>query len=74
MTKLIAAVVTTAIVGAVAYAPISAAAATADNAALKKATADCKAQVKGYTKYHETSWYARHKMVKKCVAEAMAKK
>lgn len=72
MTKLIAAVVTAAIVGAVA-APLSAAAA-ADNAALQKATADCKAQVKSYAKYNETSWHGRRKMVKKCVAEAMAKK
>jgi hypothetical protein len=38
-----------------------------DAAALKKATADCRAQVKEYAKYNETSWYARHKMVKQCV-------
>ena len=74
MTKLIAAVVTAAIVGAIAYAPVGAAAATADNAALQKAKADCKAEVKNYAKYNETSRYARYKMVKKCVAEAMAKK
>ena len=43
MTKLITVVVTAAIVGAVAYAPVGAAAATADNAALQKAKADCKA-------------------------------
>ena len=36
-------------------------------AALKKATADCRAQVKEYAKYNETSWYGRHKMVKKCL-------
>jgi hypothetical protein len=36
-------------------------------AALKKATADCRAQVKEYAKYNATSWYARHKMVKKCL-------
>jgi hypothetical protein len=74
MTKLIAAVVTTTIVGALAYVPISAAEAAADNAALQKANADCKAQVKDYAKYNETSRYARYKMVKKCIAEAMAKK
>ena len=43
-------------------------AATNSNAdALKKATADCRAQVKDYAKYNETSWYGRRKMVKKCV-------
>jgi hypothetical protein len=73
MTKLIVAVVATAIVGTTIYAPISVAAATADNAALQKTTADCKAQVKSYAKYHETSWYAQRKMVKKCVADATAK-
>jgi hypothetical protein len=35
--------------------------------ALKKATADCRAQVKDYAKYNATSWYARRKMVKQCV-------
>ena len=35
--------------------------------ALKKASADCRAQVKEYGKYNETSWYGRRKMVKKCV-------
>jgi hypothetical protein len=35
--------------------------------ALKKATADCRAQVKEYAKYNATSWYARRKMVKKCL-------
>jgi hypothetical protein len=39
-------------------------------AALKKATADCRAQVKEYAKYNATSWYARHKMVKKCLKGA----
>ena len=45
-----------------------------DKAALQKATADCRAQVKEYARYHETSWYARHKMVKNCVKDALAKK
>jgi hypothetical protein len=46
----------------------SANAANADNAAaLKKATADCQAQVKEYAKYNETSWYGRRKMIKQCV-------
>jgi hypothetical protein len=38
-----------------------------DAAALKKATAECQAQVKEYAKFNETSWYARRKMVQKCV-------
>jgi hypothetical protein len=38
-----------------------------DAAALKKATAECQAQVKEYAKYNETSWYGRRKMVKQCV-------
>jgi hypothetical protein len=75
MRKLIAGVAATVVVCAMAYAPISAAAETApDKAAMQKATAECKAQVKDYAKYNETSWYKRHKMVKKCVADAMAKK
>ena len=73
MTRIIAVVVTSVIAGATVYAPIGAAAATADNAALQKTTADCKAQVKSYAKYHETSWYAQRKMVKKCIADATAK-
>jgi hypothetical protein len=35
--------------------------------ALKKATADCRAQVKDYARYNATSWYGRRKMVKLCV-------
>ena len=38
-------------------------------AALKKATADCQAQVKAYAQYNETSWWARHQMLKKCIAD-----
>src|SRR6516165_3691264 len=38
-----------------------------DAAALKKATADCQAQVKEYAKYNDTSWYGRRKMMKQCV-------
>jgi stress-induced morphogen len=56
-------------------APRAAAAATdADKAALKQATASCKADVKEYAKFNETSWWQRHKMVQKCVKEALAKK
>jgi hypothetical protein len=62
------------ICGAV-FAPSVAAAATdADKAALQQATASCKAQVKEYAKYNETSWWQRHKMVKKCINDAVAKK
>jgi hypothetical protein len=47
---------------------LSANAANDNNAAaLKKATADCQAQVKEYAKYNETSWYGRRKMIKQCV-------
>ena len=49
------------------------AASDGDKAALADATAKCKAQVKEQTQFQETSWYARHKMVKKCVDEALAK-
>jgi hypothetical protein len=54
-----------------ALAPSTATAATdADKAAL----ASCKAEVKEYAKYNETSWWQRHKMVQKCVKDAVAKK
>jgi hypothetical protein len=36
-------------------------------AALKKATADCRAQVNEYARYNETSWYGRRIMIKQCV-------
>jgi hypothetical protein len=75
MNKLVAGLATTAVICAVAYAPIGAAAETdADKAALQKATAECRARVKEYAQYHETSWYQRHKMVKTCVNQALAKK
>jgi hypothetical protein len=74
MKKLVAGLATTAVISAVAYAPTGAAAQTnVDKAALQKATAECKAQVKEYAQYHETSWYQRHKMVKSCVKQALAK-
>jgi hypothetical protein len=44
-----------------------------DKAAVKQATATCRAEVKERAKYNEMSLYARHKAVKKCVAEALAK-
>jgi hypothetical protein len=56
-----------------AFAPIAAAATDPDKAALEQATATCKAQVKEYARFNETSWYARHKMVKSCIKDAIAK-
>ena len=53
-------------------APASAATSDADAAAMKKATADCKAEVKEKAKYQDLSWLARHKMVKKCVQDTLA--
>jgi hypothetical protein len=44
-----------------------------DKAALKQATATCRAEVKEHAKYNEKSLWAQHKAVKKCVAEALAK-
>ena len=45
----------------------------ADKAALKQATATCRAQVKEQARFEEMSWYARHELVKKCVNETLAK-
>ena len=44
----------------------------ADKAALKQATAICKAQVKEQAHFEEMSLYARHKLVKKCVKDTPA--
>jgi hypothetical protein len=44
----------------------------ADKAAQKKATADCRAQVKEKAKYEEMSWYARHRAIKNCVRQTLA--
>jgi len=75
MNRLVAGLATTVVICAATYAPFGAVAQTdADKAALQKATAECRAQVKEYAQYHETSWYQRHKMVKSCVKQAVAKK
>jgi len=75
MIKLIAGLTIAVFVCGTAFAPITAAAATDDNkAALRKATVECRAQVKEYARFNETSWYARHKMVKSCIKDALAKK
>jgi hypothetical protein len=52
----------------VAAAPMS----DADKAAMKKASDTCKAQVKEEARFNEMSWWARHKAVKKCVADKLA--
>lgn len=44
-----------------------------DKAAVKQATTTCREAVKEHAKYNEMSLYARHKAVKKCIAEALAK-
>jgi hypothetical protein len=45
----------------------------ADPAAVKQATATCRAEVKEHAKYNAMSLWAQHKAVKKCVADALAK-
>jgi hypothetical protein len=75
MIKSVGGLMATVLICGTALAPMTAAAATdADKAALRQATAACKTQVKEYAKYNETSWYARHKMVKSCIKDALAKK
>jgi hypothetical protein len=44
-----------------------------DKAAVKQATATCRAEVKDRAKYNEMSLWAQHKAVKRCVADALAK-
>ena len=45
----------------------------ADRAARKHAAATCRTQIKEQGHYKEMSWYARHKAVKACVKDALAK-
>jgi hypothetical protein len=71
MSKSVETAVAAVLVCALSLAPRAAAAATD---AEKAATASCKADVKEYAKYNETSWWQRHKMVQKCVKDALAKK
>jgi hypothetical protein len=66
------AIATALVVGTIFAATPVAAASDADKAAMADATAKCKAQVKEQAQFHETSLYARHKMVKKCVKDALA--
>ncbi len=44
-----------------------------DKAAVKQATATCRAEVKDRAKYNDMSLWAQHKAVKKCVADTLAK-
>jgi hypothetical protein len=75
MIKLVLRLMAAVLICGTAFAPTGVAAATdADTAALQQATATCKAQVKEYARFNETSWYARHKMVKSCIKDALAKK
>jgi hypothetical protein len=71
--KQVVARATAAIIFGAACAPLGAAA-EPDKAAMQKVTAECKAQVKEYARYHETAWYQRHKMVKNCIKQALAKR
>ncbi len=57
---------------AFALAPAAAASDT-DKAAMAQAKANCKAQVKEQARFNEMSWYARHKALKDCVKNALAK-
>ena len=75
MSKLVGGLMATVLICGLAFAPWVAAAETnADKAALQQATASCKVEVKEYAQYHETSWWQRHKMVQKCVKDALARK
>jgi hypothetical protein len=75
MGRWVAGLVATILIGGTALAPLTVAAETAaEKAALQQATTSCRAEVKEYAKYHETSWWQRHKMVKKCIKDAFAKK
>ena len=69
MSKLFERLAAAILIGGFALAPYAAAAQTG-----AQATASCKAQVKEYAKYNETSWWQRHKMTKKCINDALVKK
>ena len=64
-----AVIVAVVLVSGMSFTPTQVLAATDADAA----TATCKAQVKEQAKYREMSWYARHKAVKNCVKETLAK-
>jgi hypothetical protein len=73
--KLVEGLITTMFICGLAFAPWAAAAETdGDKAGLQQATTSCRAQIKEYAKYNETSWWQRHRMVQKCVKDALAEK
>jgi hypothetical protein len=73
ITTLSAGTLAAALIAGLASISVPATAATSDaDAAMKKATADCKAEVKEKAKYQDLSWLARRKMVKKCVQDTLA--
>jgi hypothetical protein len=75
MRKLGEGLIATTFICGLAFAPLAADAETdTDKTGLQQATGSCKAQVKEYAKYNETSWWQRHKMVQKCVKGTLAKK
>jgi short-subunit dehydrogenase involved in D-alanine esterification of teichoic acids len=74
ITAFFAGIVAAVIVSNTAFVPTPAAAAPmsdADKAAMKRATATCRAQVKEQARFNEMSLFARHKLVKKCVDETL---
>jgi len=72
MLKLVAVIIAGGLVSG--FVPMAAQAANEpDKAAVQKATADCRAEVKEQARFHEMSWYARHKAVKQCVKNSLAK-
>jgi hypothetical protein len=72
-TTLFSGILTVGLIAGSALAPAAAAMAGADAAAMKKATANCKAEVNEKAKYQAMSLVARHKMVKDCVKESLAR-
>jgi hypothetical protein len=70
MSKLIAAITASACLFGATFAI---AADEPDKAAVKQATSTCRAAVAEHAKYNDMSLWARHKAVKKCVADAIAK-
>ena len=70
-----AGIIAVALVGGAASISTPAAAAPmsdANKAAMKKANDTCKAQVKEEAHFHDMSWWARRKAVKKCVTDMFA--
>ena len=74
MLKLVAVTVAGELVYEIVFTPISAKAADEpDKAAVQKATATCRAEIKERARFNEMSWCAQHKAVKNCIKEALAK-